>query len=121
MEAAAHDTLPGFRVTFVTNETTAMNATTLDEELEAKMRSAGVPQPTITAFLGAVHKLMAGERGLLPESVVEPVSSLPRLILDLIAGLRLSPSPSRVESSTQPALLTNGVYVPDFWRSSVRV
>ncbi len=56
-----------------------MTATTLDEKLKAKMRSGGVAMPTIIAFLGAVHKLMAGERGMLPESVVEPVSSLQRL------------------------------------------
>src|SRR6267143_2165904 len=61
-----------------------MSATTLDGRLEAKMRAAGVLQPTIMAFLGAVHKLMAGERGMLPESVVEPVSSLPRL--DSLSG-----------------------------------
>jgi len=56
-----------------------MNATAVDEKLEAKMRSAGVGQPTITAFLGAVHKVIAGERGMLPESAVEPVGSVPRL------------------------------------------
>src|SRR5437764_11364840 len=56
-----------------------MTAPTLDHKLETKMRSAEVPQPTITAFLSAVHKLMAGEGGMLPESLVEPISSLPRL------------------------------------------
>jgi UDP-N-acetylglucosamine pyrophosphorylase len=57
-----------------------MNTTALDHQIETKMRAAGVAPPTITAFLGAVHKVMAGERGLLPESSIEPVASLPRLV-----------------------------------------
>jgi len=57
-----------------------MNAELLDARISAKMRAGGVPQPTITAFLGAVHKLMAGERGMLPESAIEAVPALPRLV-----------------------------------------
>ena len=60
-------------------ETPTMTAPELDDRIETKMRSAGVPTPTITAFLNALHKVASGERGMLPESVVEPVSSLPRL------------------------------------------
>ena len=56
-----------------------MNATDVDPKLESKMRSAGVGQPTITAFLHAVHQVIAGERGMLPESALEPVGSVPRL------------------------------------------
>ncbi|MBI2927028.1 MAG: UTP--glucose-1-phosphate uridylyltransferase [Verrucomicrobia bacterium] len=56
-----------------------MNTTSLDQVLAAKMRAAGVAGPTITAFLGAVHKVIAGERGMLPESSVESVTALPRL------------------------------------------
>ena len=56
-----------------------MSATPPDQLIETKMRAAGVAGPTITAFLGAVHKVIAGERGMLPEAVVEPVASLPRL------------------------------------------
>jgi UDP-N-acetylglucosamine pyrophosphorylase len=60
-------------------ENRTMTAINLDNKIEAKMRSAGVPTPTITAFLNALHKLIAGERGMLPESMIEPVASLPRL------------------------------------------
>jgi len=63
----------------LSKETSTMTVTNLDDRIATKMRSAGVPGPTITAFLNAMHKVTAGERGLLPESVVEPVSSLPRL------------------------------------------
>ena len=56
-----------------------MNTTHLDQILAAKMQSAGVGPPTITAFLGARRQVMAGERGMLPESALEPVWSVPRL------------------------------------------
>jgi UDP-N-acetylglucosamine pyrophosphorylase len=56
-----------------------MNTTELDRILEAKMSSAGVGHPTINAFLRAVHRVAAGERGLVPESSIEPVASLPLL------------------------------------------
>ena len=56
-----------------------MNTTIVDHAIETKMRAAGIAAPTITAFLNAVHKVMAGETGLLPESDIEPVPALPRL------------------------------------------
>jgi hypothetical protein len=43
-------------------ETALMALGSLDNKIEVQMRSAGVPQPTITSFLTAVHKLMAGGR-----------------------------------------------------------
>lgn len=56
-----------------------MNVSALNDLIAAKMRAAGVASPTITAFLGALHRLLDGERGLLPEADVEPIQSLPRL------------------------------------------
>lgn len=56
-----------------------MNTPTVDRAIEAKMRAAGIAAPTITAFLNSVHKVMAGESGLLAESTIEPVASLPKL------------------------------------------
>ena len=56
-----------------------MNTQELDRMIEAKMRAAGIGAPTVQAFLGAVHKVMAGETGLLPESSIEPIQSLPNL------------------------------------------
>jgi hypothetical protein len=47
--------------------------------IRRKMEAAGAAPPTITAFLGAVQRVMSGERGMLPERVLEPVASLPRL------------------------------------------
>lgn len=40
------------------------------------MRAGGVAQPTINSFLAAVAKVAAGERGLIAESAIEPVSEL---------------------------------------------
>src|ERR1051326_2111706 len=56
-----------------------MSTNNLDPVIEAKMRSAGIAAPTIKSFLGAVHKVAAGETGLLPESSITPVESLPKL------------------------------------------
>src|SRR5437867_328564 len=56
-----------------------MNAKEVDDAIESRMRSAGIASPTIRAFLGAVHQVAAGETGLLPESAIEPVESLPKL------------------------------------------
>lgn len=55
-----------------------MNLSALDDLIATKMRAAGVAAPTVTAFLGAVHRLVGGERGLLPEAELEPIASLPR-------------------------------------------
>jgi UDP-N-acetylglucosamine pyrophosphorylase len=51
----------------------------LDQAIEAKMRVAGVGDPTIRAFLEAVRKVRRGERGMVPESAIEPVLTLPHL------------------------------------------
>jgi UDP-N-acetylglucosamine pyrophosphorylase len=56
-----------------------MNTTDLDQVIEAKMRAAGVGAPTIRAFLSAVHKVVAGERGMVSESAIDPIASLPAL------------------------------------------
>ncbi len=56
-----------------------MNANDLVRQIETKMRSAGIAPPTIAAFLNAVHQVKAGETGLLPESSIVPVESLPKL------------------------------------------
>jgi UDP-N-acetylglucosamine pyrophosphorylase len=44
------------------------------------MRAAGVAEPGIAAFLGAVRRVAGGERGMLPEATIEPVETLPRLV-----------------------------------------
>ena len=43
------------------------------------MRAGGVAGATIDAFLAAVEKVAAGERGQIPESAIEPVAELPSL------------------------------------------
>lgn len=47
--------------------------------IETRMRAGGIAQPAIDAFLAAAAKVAAGERGLIPESAIEPVSELPDL------------------------------------------
>lgn len=56
-----------------------MGISTLEKNIETKMRAAGVAAPTITAFQGALRRVIAGERGMIPETDVEEVPSLPRL------------------------------------------
>jgi UDP-N-acetylglucosamine pyrophosphorylase len=56
-----------------------MNNNQLDELIAQKMRQGGVSDPTIAAFLQAVHKVQAGDMGMLPEDTIEPIDSLPRL------------------------------------------
>ena len=56
-----------------------MNTSQLDQLIDSKMRQAEVGRPTIQAFLNAVHKVAGGARGMLPESTVEAVTSLPSL------------------------------------------
>ena len=51
----------------------------LNERIRAKMRSAQVGGPTIDAFLHSVDKVVRGDRGLLPEKTLEPVTTLPAL------------------------------------------
>ncbi len=56
-----------------------MNIAEADGAIKEKMRAAGIPAPTIATFLGAVHKVVAGDRGLLPESLIDSIASLPCL------------------------------------------
>lgn len=56
-----------------------MNTADLDQKISLKMRAAGVAAPTINTFLHATHKVIAGERGMLPESVIDPMDTLPRM------------------------------------------
>ena len=69
----------GPRIVFEMLRELNRNPSELDRLIEAKMRAAGIATPTITSFLGAVHKVLAGETGLLPESSIIPISSLPEL------------------------------------------
>lgn len=55
-----------------------MNVNEIQETIADKMGTAGVGLPTINGFLNAVRKVAAGERGMLPESAVDPVTDLPR-------------------------------------------
>src|SRR6185503_13164291 len=56
-----------------------MNDTGLDDVIGRKMRQDAVSEPAIAAFLQAVHKVQAGDTGLLPENTISPVTDLPRL------------------------------------------
>src|SRR5690348_15416872 len=56
-----------------------MNTTELDQSIEQKMRAAKVAPPTINAFLRAVHQVISGERGMLPEASIDAVTTLPAL------------------------------------------
>ena len=56
-----------------------MNDNGLDAVISRKMRQENVSEPAITAFLQAVRKVQAGDTGLLPESSIDPVATLPRL------------------------------------------
>jgi UDP-N-acetylglucosamine pyrophosphorylase len=53
--------------------------------IEAKMRLAGVGEPTIRWFTGAAERVRSGERGLVPEAEIEPVMGLIRMA-DLPGG-----------------------------------
>jgi len=56
-----------------------MGTHTIEKTIESKMLAAGVAVPTITAFLGALRRVIAGERGMVPETELESVPSLLRL------------------------------------------
>jgi len=56
-----------------------MGTDSLEKRIETKMHAAGVAAPTITAFLGAWRRVVAGERGMVPEDELESIPSLPRL------------------------------------------
>ncbi len=49
------------------------------QAIRAKMRAAGVAGATIDAFLAAVDKVAAGDRGQIPESTIAPVEQLTSL------------------------------------------
>ena len=51
----------------------------ISQAIESKMRAGGVTGATIDAFLAAVAKVAAGERGQIPEYTIEPVAELPAL------------------------------------------
>ena len=55
-----------------------MNAE-ISEAIAAKMRAGGVTGATIDAFLAAVAKVAAGERGQITEAMIEPAADLPTL------------------------------------------
>lgn len=56
-----------------------MNETQLHQLIEARMQAAGISAPTIHALLNAVQKVQRGDRGMFPESAIEPIPSLPCL------------------------------------------
>jgi UDP-N-acetylglucosamine pyrophosphorylase len=47
--------------------------------IEAKMLREGIASPTIRAFLSAVRRVAAGDKGLIPEPTIEPVENLAHL------------------------------------------
>ena len=44
--------------------------------IQAKMKGEGIAPPTIRAFLNAVHRVAAGDKGLIPETTIDPVENL---------------------------------------------
>ena len=52
------------------------NTRQAEEAIEAKMQGEGVALPTIRAFLNAVRRVAAGDKGLMPEQTIEPVENL---------------------------------------------
>jgi UDP-N-acetylglucosamine pyrophosphorylase len=51
----------------------------ISQAIQSKMRAGGVADATINAFLVAVEKVAAGERGQISEATIEPVAELPTL------------------------------------------
>ena len=51
----------------------------VSQTIQSKMRASGVAEATINAFLAAVAKVAAGERGQIPESAIASVAELPTL------------------------------------------
>ena len=51
----------------------------VERRITEKMHAAGLPEPAVTAFLSAVRKVAAGERGWLPEDSLAAIDSLPKL------------------------------------------
>jgi UDP-N-acetylglucosamine pyrophosphorylase len=49
------------------------------DRIRDKMRAAGVGEPTIRSFIAAANRVSEGDRGLLPESQIDPVTDLPLL------------------------------------------
>jgi len=49
----------------------------IKERIEEKMRAGNVAAPAITAFLGSVAKVIAGDSGTISESEIVPIASLP--------------------------------------------
>lgn len=47
--------------------------------IAAKMRSGGVGEATVRAFLDARARARSGERGMIPEPEIAPIAALPRL------------------------------------------
>ncbi len=52
------------------------NTRQAEEAIQAKMKEEGIAPPTIRAFLNAVHRVAAGDKGLIPEAAIEPVENL---------------------------------------------
>ena len=47
--------------------------------IEKKMRSAGISEVAIKAFLFQYRKLLGNDTGLIPEEAIEPIADLPQL------------------------------------------
>lgn len=56
-----------------------MSVDPIEEQIISKMRGAGVAEPTIVGFVNAVRRVRSGERGMLPESSIDPIPELARL------------------------------------------
>jgi UDP-N-acetylglucosamine pyrophosphorylase len=56
-----------------------MNRPAYEEAIEAKMQKAGIALPTIRAFLKAVRRVAAGDKGLMPEATIDPAANLASL------------------------------------------
>ncbi|MFM1941944.1 MAG: hypothetical protein RI897_926 [Verrucomicrobiota bacterium] len=56
-----------------------MTTDEVELRITSKMEGAGVGRPTIQSFLSAVRQVRSGEQGMITESLIEPVTGLPRL------------------------------------------
>lgn len=53
-----------------------MNTRKVEEAIEAMMKDEGIAPPTVRAFLNSVRRVAGGDKGLIPETTIEPAENL---------------------------------------------
>src|SRR5687768_8802309 len=56
-----------------------INVPQAEKVIEIKMNGEAIAAPVIRAFLNSVRRVAAGDKGLMPESTIEPAENLTRL------------------------------------------